>query len=61
MSLLDLPGFEEFLTLPTPIFLFYGGGELWGNHISSENMPLSWCVLIPGEAGYPASTAVHDK
>ena len=56
MSPLDLPGFEEFLTLPTPIFLFYGGVNCGGNHISSENMPLSRAPTHPGRSrGNPAS------
>ena len=50
MSPLDLPGFEEFLTLPTPIFLFYGGVNCGENHISSENMPLSRARTHPGRS-----------
>ena len=52
MSPLDLPGFEEFLTLPTPIFCSMEGVNCGENHISSENMPLyPGHVRIPGEAG----------
>ena len=62
MSPLDLPGFEEFLTLPTPIFLFYGGGELWGKSY------LLWkYATIPGayasraKPGNPASITYGER
>ena len=50
MSLLDLPGFEEFLTLPTPFFCSMEGVNCGENHISSENMPLSRARTHPGRS-----------